>query len=274
MLFGHDDKIKIFKNLVKEGSLAQSYLFFGESHIGKYLFAKMFANYLERGKFEDLDLPLTEALIISPNEGSIKIKEVRRAKYFLSQKPVNSPKRILIIDDANNMTSQAQDAILKITEEPPPNALILIITSGLDTISDTLKSRLQKIYFARLKNIDIKKMLIEKYNIEAKKADLLTQESLGKPGLAVMAINQEQFRTGRSLAHQIQKKAINKRKIIEEVLEDPLLIDPFITTLLADLSKDPLKNIAILSSIMDRVVKISDFTTNKRLQLEAALWNI
>ncbi len=116
MLSGHDNLIKPFKRLVKEDKLSHSYIFFGESQVGKATFAKYLANFLEFGEFEEHKSILTESFIITPTakegDASIGIDAVRDIKQFLYSKPVCSERRIVIIDDADKLTSQAQNAIL------------------------------------------------------------------------------------------------------------------------------------------------------------------
>ena len=111
MLVGHKEKIKIFEELFRSDVLSHGYIFFGEEQVGKKSFALAFANFLEKGKFENPDGILSETKLITPEEGSIGIDPAKEAKRFLSQKPILSKRRVLIIDDAHKLTSQAQNAI-------------------------------------------------------------------------------------------------------------------------------------------------------------------
>jgi DNA polymerase-3 subunit delta' len=273
MLLGHEDKKKIFQKLIENGRLAQGYLFFGESHVGKFLFAKSLANFLENKHFEEPKSILTETLIVQPENGSIGIDAVRNSKQFLSRKPLYSAHRILIINDAETLTNQAQNAILKLAEEPPRSSLIIIIALGPDAILPTLQSRLQKIYFSRVKLETIEKALISHYGFEPKKAVMVAKESLGKPGLAIDVVQNEADKDAEELVRKLFGTS-QKRKTIEAAIENPALTSRFLTKVIARLSSDPIKYYKILGKIMDRLVKMSDFTTNKRLQLESALWNI
>ena len=273
MLLGHEDKKKIFQRLIKNGCLAQGYLFFGESHIGKLLFAKSLASFLENKHFEGPKSILAETLIVQPENGSIGIDAVRNSKQFLFRKPLRSARRVLIINDAETLTNQAQNAILKLAEEPPQSSLIIMIALGPDAILPTLQSRLQKVYFSRVESKIIEKALMNQYGLESRRAATVAKESLGKPGLAIDAIQNEADKDAEILAKKLFETT-QKRKIIEEAIENPALTDRFLTKIIARLSNDPVKHYKILGKIMDRLVKMSDFTTNKRLQLESALWSI
>ncbi|MDD5711095.1 MAG: hypothetical protein PHV43_03330 [Candidatus Colwellbacteria bacterium] len=273
MLLGHEDKKKIFQRLIQEGRLAHGYLFFGENHIGKFLFARSLANLLENQQFEEPKTMLTETLIVQPEGGSIGIDAVRECKQFLARAPIQSAYRTLLIDNADTLTNQAQNAILKLAEEPPRHALIILISLSPDTVLPTLQSRLQKIYFSRIKSEVIEKALKDRYGITPQKAEVLAKESFGKPGLAIEALQNAMDKNAELLIKRLFG-ASSKRDIIEAALEDPVLTDKFLAKVMARLAKDPIRNYRVLNKLADSLVKMSDFNTNKRLQLESALWTL
>jgi len=149
---------KNFKRLAQENQLSHAYLFFGgdrKNYQDKFVFAKSLANFLENEIFEEPKSLLKETLIISPNEaGAIGIDIVRDLKFFLWQKPVSSAKRTAIIFGAENLTDEAQNAALKIVEEPPENGLIIFISGTAEDLFPTLVSRTQRIFFSSEKGND------------------------------------------------------------------------------------------------------------------------
>jgi len=136
-----------FRELIENDKLSHSYLFFGAGE-EKFIFSQTLANFLEKGKFAEPKEILTEFLAISPDEkGTIGIEEIRNLKYFLWQEPIASLKRVVIIENAQALTPEAQNAALKIVEEPPKRGLIIFLTKTAEDLIPTLNSRLQKIYF-------------------------------------------------------------------------------------------------------------------------------
>ncbi len=265
MLVGHDKLTETFKRLIKENRLSHGYLFFGEPEVGKFSFALALAAYLETGEFQEVSRPLAEAKVLRPDEeGTIGIGNIRETKHFLLQKPSYSPRRVVVIDGAENLTLQAQHAILKMAEEPPEGGLIILITPNPETLLPTLQSRLQKIYFPRIATGLIAKLLISRFKADKKRADKIAQISFGRPGRAIRLANRKE---------QIAKSK-NKKILIEGMVEDNRLMKENLTEIIAELAKDPVKNYENLRVILDRLTKISQFNTNKRLQLESALWNI
>jgi DNA polymerase-3 subunit delta' len=141
---------KDFEKLADSGKLSHAYLFFGESGSGeKEKFAKSLANFLESGKFSLPERGLEETLVVSPNEkGSIGIEAVRDIKRFLWQKSSRESRiRTAIIENAENLTFEAQNSALKIVEEPPANCLIVFTANNENNLLPALRSRLQKIHF-------------------------------------------------------------------------------------------------------------------------------
>ncbi|MCR4261230.1 MAG: DNA polymerase III subunit [Candidatus Colwellbacteria bacterium] len=279
MLVGHDEKRKIFEELAKSDVLSHGYIFFGEEQVGKKTFALSFANFLEKGRFETPEGILSEAKLISPEEGSIGIDTVKEAKHFLSQKPISSKRRVLIVNDAHKLTSQAQNAILKISEEPPQSSLIIVISPTLDSLLSTLTSRLQRVYFSRIETKEIAKLMKDN-GVTALEAEKIAQSALGRPGRAMDALQDPEFKRFSKLVKEFIKDRLARKDILQSLIKenddvpDRDLIDIFVSHIMAELALDPMKNEKVLSALCDRFSKMNDFTTNRRLQLETALWNL
>lgn len=213
--------IKDFKKLVSENNLSHAYLFFGEAKNEKFIFALSLANYLENKNFEQSEngAVLSECFVISSEEkGIIGIDDVKKLSNFLYQKPVLSEKRTAIIKDAETLTSEAQNAALKIVEDSPQGALIIFIVKDENSILTPLASRLQKIYFSQTGETD------------------------------------------RKLNGKILKASI------EEIVENDK-IDEYFENLIAELRKNPVKNLSKMREALKRLTLIKKFNTNKKLQL-------
>lgn len=144
----YEELADTFKKLADNNKLSHAYLFYGENREEKIIFAQSLANFLENKNFEKPTRLLKEALIIEPDEkGTIGIDTVRSLKYFLWQKPTSLSLRTAIIKEAGSLTSQAQNAALKIVEEPPESALIIFISKNIEDLLPVLTSRLQRINF-------------------------------------------------------------------------------------------------------------------------------
>jgi len=191
MIWGYEDKITLFKKLINENKLAQAYLFYGEPEIGKFTFAKKIALFLETAN-EKTEKPLIDTLIFDYKENeSIGIKEIIEAENFLYQMPLISERKTLIINNAENLTQEAQAALLKIIEEPPEKGLIIFITQNPYSLYETLLSRMIKIYFPILSKEKIKKGLMEIFGLGENDAEKIAKESLGRMGRAINILNKK-----------------------------------------------------------------------------------
>ncbi len=185
-LAGYDERARVFARLVREKTLSHAYCFYGDAGVGKATFAKAFAGFLERGTFEESPRPLMDCALVAPGEGrSIGIDQAREARAFVWQTPLSAPRRTAIFDDAESLTSEAQNALLKILEEPPPHALMIVVTSQPERLLPTLASRMAMVYFPRLSSHAVREVLETRYGVAARIAESVAAESFGSIGRAL-----------------------------------------------------------------------------------------
>lgn len=134
----------LFRSLVDTHTLATGYIFFGPGTQTASERAFSLVRYLEGHFSSQL---FQEAMIIRGASGTIGIEAVRRIKAHLSEGPLLGMRRVVIIEQADQLTLQAQNAFLKIAEEPPSSSLIILILNNPEVLLPTLVSRFQKIYF-------------------------------------------------------------------------------------------------------------------------------
>ena len=165
---------------------AHAYLFIGPEGIGKRLFATCLAQCLfcERTSEADLDAcgecaacrqiqagTHADLLTIACPEGkrelpiSLMIGERdKRGKtglcHELAMRPMTASRRIAVIDDAQTMTREAANALLKTLEEPPPGSILFLLTPSADAILPTIRSRCQPVTFAPLGDDDVVNLML------------------------------------------------------------------------------------------------------------------
>ena len=205
-IIGHDDIIRHLKNAI--GKVSHSYIFTGEAGSGKKLLAGTFAAALqcESGESEPCMTCDSCKKVIGKNHpdiitvthekpGSISIDEVRdQVVRDVDIKPYCSPYKIYIIPDAEMMTVQAQNAILKTIEEPPEYAVILFLTNTLDVLLQTVRSRC---IIMNLRSVDtkmIQQYLMQKYQLPDYQARVCAAYAQGNVGKAIMMATSEHFR--------------------------------------------------------------------------------
>lgn len=131
----------------QKGLMHHAYLLYGEGAQIAEETALKIANFFEHGTFEVSSRALEEILIVRPLEGSVGIDAVRGIKQFLAHKPVRAKYKTVLIIGGEYMTPEAQNALLKIMEEPPEYARIFLNASQKERILPTLQSRAHAVHF-------------------------------------------------------------------------------------------------------------------------------
>lgn len=170
-ILGNDDIKELLNKSVKTNSVSHSYLFVGKSGIGKKLFARELAKNVMCLKTDKCESCIKfdansnpDFQIIEPDGKSIKIEQIRNMQSKIIEKPIISNKKVYIIDNAESMSEESQNCLLKTLEEPPAYAMIILITSNESRILETIKSRCVILKFKNLSDEDISKYLNIKDN--------------------------------------------------------------------------------------------------------------
>ena len=165
---------------------------------------------------------MEDAHIIQPDEeGTIGIDAVREIKTFVYQKPNFSKYRTLILDEAERMTEAAENALLKVAEEPPESSLIILIVREPELLSATLRSRFQKIYFGEWSEADLEEYLKKDKKYPASDAKKLAKLSGGKVGLAILLKTDEEFKKRMEVALKYLESTPQARsELIKKLQED------------------------------------------------------
>ena len=176
-LFGNDSVKARIANLIRTKHVPHAFLIDGGEGSGKMTLALEICAALNceselkeaipchscnscqrilNGTFTDVKILKKQA-----EKATIGVNEVKefRADMFLSS--TESDYKIYIIDNAERMTPEAQNALLIILEEPPKNVIIMLLAEGTDKILTTIKSRTQYIAMSRFTCAELKKYLVE-----------------------------------------------------------------------------------------------------------------
>lgn len=235
-LIGHTHIAEQFMGLAARRRLAHGYLFHGPDGVGKRTCALSLAAYLETGAFTDRpERILMDLKLIAPGAGdrSLGIDAVREVPLFLRSKPFLSPYRTLIVDGAEFLTPEAENALLKISEEPGASSLIFMIATDPDELMPTLQSRLQRVAFAPLGTGVVEEWLAGR-GVKKNEAKKIAGAAFGRPGLAWRIARDEQFQNLLACAEEFLKGGPAKQKtIIKSCADDETFdLDKFLEALM------------------------------------------
>lgn len=222
-IIGHEEIIKHLKNSIKTGKVSHSYIFTGEPGSGKKLLAGTFAMTLQCE--DDGTEPCQKCdsckkaigknhpdiiMVNHEKPGTISIDEIRdQVINDVAIKPYCSPYKIYIIADAQMMTVQAQNALLKTIEEPPEYAVIMLLTDNVDSLLPTIQSRCVRLDLKVVDDSLVKNYLMERLHIPDYQAEIDTSFAQGSIGRAKAAATSEEFSKMTQNALKILKYANN-----------------------------------------------------------------
>ena len=179
---------KYLSNSIKSDMVSHAYMFEGPSGVGKNTMARELAATLL--DMENL-FNSPDYIEITPDGNSIKIAQIRKLQSDILVKPYKSYK-IYVIDEAQKMTVEAQNALLKTLEEPPKYAIIILITNNKESLLDTIKSRCEIIKFTPIPLVEVADYLTQT-GVDKNRASLLANFSRGSMQKAIELSESEDF---------------------------------------------------------------------------------
>ena len=151
---------EMLKKTIETNKIIHSYLFIGSNLTQKYEYARKYAktilclkekteacnNCKSCIEFDTNNHP--DYIEIGLEDGeTIKINQIRTMQAKILEKPIISEKKVYIIKDADLMTKEAQNCLLKTLEEPPKYVCIILLANNENMLLPTIKSRCIKVAF-------------------------------------------------------------------------------------------------------------------------------
>jgi len=286
-ILGNEKNKSILKKTIDSNKISHSYIFWGIDGIGKKTIAKEFAKKILCSRHQDMcdckscieidSSNNPDFQVIEPNEGKVKIEQIREMQRKVAEKPIISNKKVYIIDDADTMTTEAQNCLLKTLEEPPEYITIILICSNEDNLLSTIKSRCTRMYF---EPIDVEKI---KQYIKLKNPDIdisekiinLSQGSIGKA--IKLNENKNIYENIENILLSLENKdLIEILQMSEEIYkakEEIYTILDYMNVILLKLSKQNLKYIGCIQ-IVEQTKKRLKANSNYDMCIDNLLFNM
>ena len=241
---------------IANNKISHSYMFVGVSGIGKKLIALEFSKKILCLESKDEECKCKSCIefdtqnhpdfeLVEAEGNTIGINQIRDLQRKIQEKPIISNKKIYIIDNAEKMTVEAQNCLLKTLEEPPKFAIIILIGSNESLFLDTIKSRCLILHFEQLGSNEISQYLSQNYGMQNLDNEIVKifQGSIGKA--IELKDKIEQYKQIGEMLKKINQldylDVVNLAKPIYEAKEDIYSILEYMNVILLELSKENYK---------------------------------
>lgn len=222
-VIGHSRQLAYLKKAATNGALGHAYLFEGPKHIGKMTAALEWAGaffpqsergLIAAGSHPDVIVCSRERHIAEKseeNETTIGIDDIHELRRLMALSTRLGSRRIAIIDGAEDMTDHAQNALLKILEEPGEGKLFILVSHDVSRLLSTILSRVVSLSFSYASDTDMEKFVEENGVLSRDKNDLLFCAG-NRPGVLVRLVEDVEFRAD----------ALARKKMIALLADAPL----------------------------------------------------
>ncbi|MBQ8002931.1 MAG: DNA polymerase III subunit [Clostridia bacterium] len=201
--FIHGQKaLEVLKRDVQMNTVRQGYIFEGTDGIGKKTVARKFAAMLFcTGEAKPCGTchgcrmfqANTHPDFFVMDESPVKIDSIRKMNDELFVRPLISDRKVFIIEHADEMNTESQNAFLKSFEEPPSYAVLVLITSSVHRLLPTILSRGTKVSFQPFSMDKIEKFVSDKYSLAGARAGFIARYSAGIVGRAMEICENEEI---------------------------------------------------------------------------------
>lgn len=199
-IIGQDKALNLISAHLKEETLRGAYLFCGPDGVGKTTAAVALAksincenspygrpclecascNKIEKGFHPDVSI-----IVKGVSDSQIKIESIRDMMRKVSLRPFEGEWKVFIVKDAEYLSEEAANALLKTLEEPPDNTVIILVSSNSGLMLPTVLSRCKRVSFSSLSPEAVKEILCNSYGMDEGSASFLSLFSEGSLGYAL-----------------------------------------------------------------------------------------
>ena len=219
-IIGHEQITEHLKNAIALDKVSHAYIFNGPDGSGKMMLAEAFAMALQcegegtkpclscHSCKQAMDHNQPDIIYVTHEKPNvIKVDDIRKQiNNDIVIKPYSSRYKVYIVDEAEKMNPQAENALLKTIEEPPAYAVIILLTTNADSFLPTILSRCIRLNLKSVKADVIKNFLMKNYQIPDYQADVCAAFSQGNVGKAIELASSEQFGELKASVLQLMKR--------------------------------------------------------------------
>ncbi len=223
-IVGHEQIIEHLKTAIEMGKVSHAYILNGPDLSGKMMIAEAFARALLcekqdpdgcgecRSCRQSDDRNNPDIIYVKHDkQNTISVDDIRtQLNNDIVIKPYSNQYKIYIVDEAEKMNQQAQNALLKTIEEPPAYAVIMLLTTNADSFLQTIRSRCITLNLKSVKNDVIKSYLMTEKKIPDYQADVCAAFAQGVVGKAIKLASSDDF-------NELKESALSLIKRLDDI---------------------------------------------------------
>lgn len=192
-MIGHELIRNQMLQSIKNGRISHAHIILGEEGMGKSLVAFEFALRI-LGKEKALDYVDIQKWRVKDNKMSIGVDDIREIIQEVNKKPYEEDKKVIIIYEADKITEQGQNVLLKTIEEPPHGVYLILLFENIQDVKDTIISRCQVHKLQKLNNQAMKIYIDKSFpGFPEEKMKAIINFSDGVPGRAERFITDKEL---------------------------------------------------------------------------------
>ena len=242
-IIGHQQIVEQLQRTVASDRIAGAYLFVGPVGVGKETVAHYFAKLIfcqqnaqppivcgtclacrkvASGNHPDLRF-------IRPEGSLLRIGQIRDLQKQIVYEPLEASRKVYILTDVERMNAEAENCLLKTLEEPPAASVLILLTSNIQALLPTTRSRCQILQFHPMPTQELTAVLTDRFSVAPEQATALAIASGGAVGKAIT-----QLEKGSPLTEEVpeilkETDLLAAFKLAENFKDNPETLDSLVT---------------------------------------------
>ena len=242
-IIGHQQIVEQLQRTVVSDRIAGAYLFVGPGGVGKETVARYFAQLifcqqeaqpptacgvclacrkLDSGNHPDIQY-------IRPEGSLLRIGQIRELQKRIIYEPLEASRKVYILTDVERMNAEAENCLLKTLEEPPASSVLILLTSNIQALLPTTRSRCQILQFHPMPVQTLAAVLMDRFSVAPEQATSLAIAAGGAIGKAIT-----QLEKGSTLTEEVpdilkETDALAAFKLAENFKDNPETLDSLVT---------------------------------------------
>ena len=242
-IIGHQQIVEQLQRTVASDRIAGAYLFVGPTGIGKETVARYFAQLIFCQ--EDAQPPIVcgtclacrkvdsgnhpDLQFVRPEGSLLRIGQIRELQKQIIYEPLEASRKVYILTDVERMNAEAENCLLKTLEEPPASSVLILLTSNIQVLLPTTRSRCQILQFHPMPTQELTTVLTDRFSVAPEQATALAIAAGGAIGKAITQLEKGDMLTEEVPEILKETDLLAAFRLAENFKDNPETLDSLVT---------------------------------------------